>query len=281
MTVDLDALLAALKSDPAARDAIRREVLTEDLLALPGQVERTAARTDTRFAELGVALAHLANRMDELAARVDQLAARVDQLTARMEELTARVDQLAARMDQLTARMDQLAEAQSRTEDSLARMIARVDVMGGEVSNLLGADYEREVLASPDGVEEAVGAPFGTVRRLTGDELTAHLSKALSEGVITPQAARDIRRANGVFVWDRGPSAEPVYCVVEASVTAQARDVERAKRRAAELAQTGVETVPVVLGSRSDPEIEPAIAAKQIAWQRVPPRRGAPALPLL
>jgi hypothetical protein len=36
MTVDLDALLAALKSDPAARDAIRREVLTEDLLALPG-----------------------------------------------------------------------------------------------------------------------------------------------------------------------------------------------------------------------------------------------------
>ncbi len=36
MTVDLDALLSALKSDPVPRDAIRREVLTEDLLALPG-----------------------------------------------------------------------------------------------------------------------------------------------------------------------------------------------------------------------------------------------------
>jgi hypothetical protein len=218
MTVDLDALLAALKSDPAARDAIRREVLTEDLLALPGQVERLAVRTDSRFAEL--------------------------------------------------------AEAQARTEDSLARMIARVDVMGGEVSSLLGADYEHEVLASPDGVEEAVGAAFGTVRRLTGDELTAHLSKAISEGRITPQAARDVRRANGVFVWDQGPSASPIYCVVEASVTAQARDVERAKRRAAELALTGVQTVPIILGNRPDPEIAPAIEAKQVAWQQVSPKRG-------
>jgi hypothetical protein len=68
--------------------------------------------------------------------------------------------------------------------------------------------------------------------------------------------------------------------VVEASVTAQARDFERAKRRAAELALTGVQTVPVVLGNRPDPEIAPAIEAKQIAWQRVPPKRGDRALPL-
>ncbi len=232
MAVDLDALLTALKSDPVARDAIRREVLTEDLLALPGLMERMAARTDARFAELGVALS------------------------------------------QLTERVDQLTEAQARTEDTLARLIARVDVMGGEVSSLLGADYEREVLASPDGVEEAVGAAFGTVRRLAGDELTTHLSKAISEGRITPQAARDVRRANGVFVWDQGPSASPVYCVVEASVTAQTRDVERAKRRAAELALTGVPTMPIVLGNWPDPEIAPAIEAKQIAWQQVSPKRG-------
>ncbi len=252
MTVDLDALLAALKSDPAARDAIRREVLTEDLLALPGQVERLAAHTDALFAEVGIALAGLASRMD----------------------------QLTARMDQLASRMDQLTEAQAQTEDTLARLIARVDVMGGEVSSLLGADYEREVLASPDGVEEAVGAAFGTVRPLTGEELTAHLSKAISEGRVTPQAARDVRRANGVFLWDQGPNDSPVYCVVEASVTAQARDVERAQRRAAQLALTGVQTVPVVLGIRAAPEIAPAIEDKQIAWQRVPPKRGERALPL-
>ncbi len=252
MTVDLDALLAALKSDPAARDAIRREVLTEDLLALPGQVERLAAHTDALFAEVGIALAGLASR----------------------------IDQLTARMDQLASRMDQLTEAQAQTEDTLARLIARVDVMGGEVSSLLGADYEREVLASPDGVEEAVGAAFGTVRPLTGEELTAHLSKAISEGRVTPQAARDVRRANGVFLWDQGPNDSPVYCVVEASVTAQARDVERAQRRAAQLALTGVQTVPVVLGIRAAPEIAPAIEDKQIAWQRVPPKRGERALPL-
>ncbi len=224
MTVDLDALLAALKSDPAARDAIRRELLTEDLLALPGQVERLAVRTDSRFAEL--------------------------------------------------------ARAQARTEGSLARLIAHVDVLGGEVSRLVGGDYEREVLTSSDGVEEAVGAAFGTVRRLAGDELTFLLGKAISGGLITPEAARDIRRANGVFVWDQGPVGRPVYCVVEASDTAQPRDVERVRRRAAELALTGVQTVPVVIGHRPDPEIAAAIEAKQIAWQRVPPKRGEHTLSL-
>lgn len=57
-----------------ARDAIRREVLTEDLLALPRQVEKLAAHTDARFAEMGFALAQLANRMDQLAAQVGTLA---------------------------------------------------------------------------------------------------------------------------------------------------------------------------------------------------------------
>ncbi|MHB8313145.1 MAG: hypothetical protein ACYDD0_07595 [Candidatus Dormibacteria bacterium] len=132
---------------------------------------------------------------------------------------------------------------------------------------------ESEALASPDGVEEAVGAAFGTLLRLTGDELTMPLGKALAEGRIAPASARDVRRANGVFVWDRGPSARPVQCVVEVSMPARARDVERATRRAAELALTGVQTAPVVLGDRRDAEMTPATEAAQVAWQRVPPKR--------
>ena len=234
MAVDLPALLTALRTDPEAREAIRRELLTEDLLALP-------ARTDARFAEVGLAL-----------------------------------EQLTARMDQLTQRMDQLAVAQAKTEERLGQLVAVVERMGGEMSRLVGADYEGEILATPDGVEEAVGAAFGTVHRLAPEELTAHLGKAIADGRITPQAARDVRRANGVFVWERGNGEPLVYCVVEASVTGQARDVERVTRRAAELALTGVQTLAIVLGDHPDPVITPAIEARRILWHQVEPKRPVP-----
>ena len=85
MAVDLDALIRAVRTNPEARDTLRRELLTEELLGLPGLV------------------AQLTARMDQLTQRVDQLTQRVDQLGARMDQLTQRVDQLTAGMEGLTA----------------------------------------------------------------------------------------------------------------------------------------------------------------------------------
>ena len=82
MTVDLSMLLTALKTDPAARDAIRREILTEDLLALP-------ARTDARFAEMGTALAQLATRVDQLTVQVAALAVAQASTDERLSQLIA------------------------------------------------------------------------------------------------------------------------------------------------------------------------------------------------
>ncbi|HUY09931.1 MAG TPA: hypothetical protein VMW80_10900, partial [Candidatus Dormibacteraeota bacterium] len=76
-----------------------------------------------------------------------------------------------------------------------------VDVLGGEVPHLVGGDCEREVLTSPYGVEEALGAALDTIRGLAGDELTVLVGNAISEGLIT--AARDIRQDNWGWVWDR------------------------------------------------------------------------------
>ncbi len=81
MAADLTAILAALKADPVARAAIRRELLTEELLALPAQ-------TDARFAELTSALAQLTARMDQLTAQVSQLVA----AQARTDQHLSRVD---------------------------------------------------------------------------------------------------------------------------------------------------------------------------------------------
>ncbi len=44
--------LAELTSAPAAQPSIPRELLTEELLARTGQVDRLAVRTDARWAKL-------------------------------------------------------------------------------------------------------------------------------------------------------------------------------------------------------------------------------------
>lgn len=238
MATDLDALLTALKSDPVARDAIRREVLTEDLLDLPGQVERLAAHTDARFAELAAALAHL------------------------------------------TERVDKLAEAQGRTEENLAAIGAKPE--WGTLSRLAGTDYESYALDPPRAVARAVGATPGRLRHVSGGDLEVILNEAEATGRLAPEEAdeiaADLRDANGLFVWDRSPESPPLYCVVEASITAQAKDVKRAIARAERLRRAGVEAHPVVISETVGPDAAEAVQLGRVAWRRVPQRpvRGRP-----
>ncbi len=262
MTVELDALLTALKSDPVARDAIRREVLTEDLLALPGQVERLAARTDARFAELGAALAQLTSRMDQLTERVEQLTSRMDQLTERMDQLTERVDQLATQMAELVAQVRALTTAQHR--------------MGGEVSRLVGAEYEAWALRTARPVARALGAPPAQVHPISVGALDALLTAAEDAGVLEPDAADDLALANGIFVWEPGEGSPPVYAVVEVSVTAKDGDVERAVARANLLAKTGVASRAVVLSDAVAEDVALGMKAHHVGWQRVAPRHAMP-----
>ncbi|MHB8325500.1 MAG: hypothetical protein ACYDEA_06450 [Candidatus Dormibacteria bacterium] len=125
--VDLRALLTALRTDPEAREAIRRELLTEALLGLPARME--------------LGFATLAARLEQLAERVEQLAERMDQLTAAQTTTEKQLGQLAARLDE------------------------RLDRLDGYVGSLRGAVYERAVLR-PRMVAGAVCASPGTLRAL-------------------------------------------------------------------------------------------------------------------
>jgi chromosome segregation ATPase len=136
---DLGDLLALLRQHPEWRDAVRREVLTEQLIELPAIVQRLAEadeRLATRIEQIAESLAQLSSRVDQLTARVEQLTGRLDQLTARVEQLTARFDQLAEGLAQLTARVDGL----TADVTELGHIVARMD---GRLGNLEGWRYEQ------------------------------------------------------------------------------------------------------------------------------------------
>jgi predicted house-cleaning noncanonical NTP pyrophosphatase (MazG superfamily) len=64
---DAQDLVRLLEAKPELRAAMRRLVLTEDLLALPEQFARARAETDLRFRELAEAQRRTDNRVEALA----------------------------------------------------------------------------------------------------------------------------------------------------------------------------------------------------------------------
>lgn len=84
MAIDsFDEFLRQLPEHPEWQERLRRVVLTDHLLALPGA-----------FAELAQAQAGTERRLERLTARVDQLAATVDQLAGHTGRLTDRVGEM-------------------------------------------------------------------------------------------------------------------------------------------------------------------------------------------
>ena len=215
MAVDLDALIRAVRTNPEARDTLRRELLTEELLGLPGLVA------------------------------------------------------------QLTARMDQLAAAQVRTEERLSELKTIAERADGRVSNLVGADYERhEAVRAVWSIEATVGVAPGTLRPISIDELRPQLAAAVAAKTLTPEAADAITKVNGIFAWGSSPGQVSGYVVVEASLTADHTDVERALARAADLERvTGVVTRAVVVSDQVAKDASEAISQRRVAYTRVPPRR--------
>ena len=100
----IEDIISAMRDRPEVRDAIRREILTEELLSLPEKLDRLTQRMD----DLTVRLDTLTQRMDDLTVRLDTLTQRMDDLTVRLDTLTQRMDDLTVRLDTLTQRMDDL-----------------------------------------------------------------------------------------------------------------------------------------------------------------------------
>ncbi len=218
---DFHDLLALLGTHPEWRDELRRLVLADELIDLPGLVRDLAAaqvRTEQGLQVLGE--------------RVEALTRRMDALTERMNALAERMDALTERMDTLTERMGELAAAQGRTE-------VHVDRLRGDV-----LEFRFRERGAP-----ALGLlGFRRVRVLSGTEQLDLADEALESARVTAGERDELLRLDAVA---RGRDADgEVWLAVEVSATGDAHDAERAERRAAILAKAGGRARPVVVATR-------------------------------
>ena len=180
-------------------------------------------------------------------------------LPAQVVALVTETRDLRAGQEQLRGDVQELREGQQELRTNVGRM-------GGDVSRLLGTNYEgKATVAAPRLARRIPGLTGPTVvGRGWANNLALPLpeeDRAAERGDITWDEADDIVKAD-VIVSATDQDGAQRYVLAEISITMQDSDRIRAHRRAALLEKaTGVPTIPVVIGiSEVTPESDGGVA---------------------
>ncbi|MCS6774050.1 MAG: hypothetical protein NZ693_08060, partial [Thermoflexales bacterium] len=203
------------------KDALRRELLGEELLALPALVR-------------------------DLVKVVEEMNKRLYRVEQDVEVLKADVAELKTDVAVLKADVAELKTDIAVLKADVAGLKTDVAGLKTDVASLKGESLERKYRERPFVYfRRLVRKP----RVLTDAELDDLLSVALDSGALTEAEVEEIGRLDAVVRGRRPADDRVVYLAVEISVKIDARDVERAVRRARLLEKIpGVTALPVVAG---------------------------------
>jgi cell division protein FtsB len=252
---DFKDLLEILRTMPEWKEALRRELLGEELLALPGLVRD---------------LVKVVEEMNKRLYRVEQ---DVAVLKADVAELKADVAELKADVAVLKADVAVLKADVAVLKADVAELKTRVAGLEVDVGGLKGDSLERKYRERP----------FVYFRRilrkpkvLTDSELDDLLSQAQASGALTEAEVEEISRLDAVVRGRRILDDRVVHLAVEISARIEGYDVERAVRRAQLLQKIpGIVALPVVAGEQLTPDGNTALEQAG-AWVVTDGRAVAP-----
>ena len=216
--------LRALDTDPVFREAVRRHLLTDDLINLPGQ------------------FAQLVNVVSELTEAFNTFAANTDRRLSALEN-----DVGILKSDVSTLKSD------------VATLKSDVGILKSDVATLTGSDIERRARGSilnvaKDELNLTRGRILLAQGRDTEPQFLETIHTAEDRGLITEQQADNILVADIIIRGRRQHDRQYVHAVFEVSRTVRNHDIQRAHDRAAAVAAaTGEETIAAVIGQVIQP----------------------------
>ena len=274
---DVRDLVRLLDERPEWRAEVRRQLLTDEFLAMPGQVaeqRRDIQRIEEQIAEQRLEAERRFQRIEE------QIAEQRLETEQRFQRIEVQIAEQRLETEQRFQRIEeQIAEHRRETdrrfrqvEDQIAALTRTVDTLVDDVGELKGDSLERRF-------REKASAYFGRLLRrphvLTDDELGELLDDAVERGVLTEGEYYEVTWADAIVRGRRRGDRAPVVAVAEVSWGVGINDVERAVRRADLLARLGFTTLPVVGGKAVTREAA-ELARQQGVWQLFDGRLVAP-----
>ena len=235
---NFDDILQAMEQDPALREAMRRHILTEELLQLPVQV----SRLETSVAQLQEGQSRLETSVAQLQEGQSRLETRMDNLEAGQEELKG-----------------------------------RMDTMAGRLGDIIGSDYEARSLRVAPRRLQRLGIRNATLilaaRQTPLRDILPVLEQAITSGRISEAEAEDLENLDLAFA-GQDLSGNTIQAAIEASITISPEDIRRAVRRAEILERaTTVPSRPAVIGENISPEDQAEAEDLGVAFLHMPAHR--------
>ena len=282
MTINsFDDILQAMEQDPALREAMRRHILTEELLQLPAQVNRL----ETSVAQLQESQNRLETSVAQLQEGQNRLETSVAQLQEGQNQLETSVAQLQEGQNQLETSVAQLQEGQNQLETSIDNLEAgqeelkgRIDSMAGRLGDAVGHAYEaRAVGLTPRRLRQVMGIGSATLimaaTQPSSYEMHQTLYLAVEDGLVSETEAEDLENLDLIFT-GQDLDGNTVQAAIEASVTVNQQDIRRAVRRAEILERaTRVPSRPAVIGENISPEDQSEAENLGVAFLHMPAHR--------
>lgn len=268
-----DELLDLLRSDQAFREEVRRQLLTDEVLELPGRLAGLIGLVGQALAALGEttgairSLGEAHQRAEERLRRIEEALDRQGEEIASLARAQQRTEEALQRQgDQIQALIDAqrqqgnqieaLVAAQQRTEGALERLVTWQRGEGGRRD---GERYERETIRRAPWLFNG-GRGGSPDQPWVQQQLTDLVGPLLARGVA--EAEEDPFLAD--LLWWK---AERI-AVVEISVQVNGYDVVRAARRAATLRRAGAQALAVVIGEdwATSDSLDRALA-REVEWK--------------
>jgi cell division protein FtsB len=238
---DFRDLLEIIRTMPEWKEALRRELLGEEILSLPALIRDLLKVIE----EMNKRLYRVEQDVEVLKADVEVLKADVGVLKADVGVLKADVGVLKADVEVLKADVEVL-------KADVEVLKADVGVLKTDVATLKGDSLERKYRERPFVYFRRI---LRKPKLLSDSELDDLLSQAQADGVLNDAEVEEISRLDAVVRGRRISDDRAAYLAVEVSVTIDARDVARAVQRAKLLEKIpGVVALPVVAGEKLTPE---------------------------
>ena len=273
----IDDFLRILRERPDIRDAVRREILTEELMALPGVVAgiaKTQAEHTRMLAEHSAAIARISDTQAEhtriltehteairnLQDSVSRLDGSVSRLDGSVSRLDGSVSRLDGRVSRLDGRVSGLDGRVGTLEGTVNRLDGRVGNLSGMVAMLLVERYYGII---------AIEMDLDPVRMLDPVEI---FRMSRSE-TLKRKYDEDARKSFGqcdLMIEAIGPDDGECYIAVQVSYTVDHRDIQRAIDHAEMMTcVTGKPAYAAVAGAERAGVTESRIESGSVHWHRL------------
>ena len=239
--------LRALSENPQWKDAVRVQILGEELLQLP-----------VRFGAFE-------KRFDAFEKRVETF------ITEQREfnnEITSFVTEQREFNNEMTSFVTEQREFNNQTDANFTRIDRRLDTLTVDVAVIKGYNARAETVRQAWDIALDLGLEY--VRTLPSAEL-GQMAQAAA-GSIPTNELRSFRRAD-LVIEATDASSNTHYIAAEISFTADRRDSTRAQRNAGLLTRfTGQPARAVVASVKNDQVLDPLIASGAVHWYSIDQR---------